>query len=131
MADVRVSIFDEAALSALLVEHGAVAVDLGRRAVRVTDAAKVIATGAPRVQTGRYRSSIAWRLGTDERGLFAEVGSNVSYARVLEEGSGPHIIRARRKKALSWPGARHPVKQVRHPGTPAFHVLAKALRAAL
>ena len=29
---------------------------------------------------------------------------------------GPYLIRPRRKKALYWKGARHPVKVVRHPG---------------
>ena len=27
---------------------------------------------------------------------------------------------------LFWPGAKHPVKEVKHPGTPAFQVLGEA-----
>lgn len=34
-------------------------------------------------------------------------------------GTKPHIIRPTRKRALSWPGASHPVKVVHHPGTKA------------
>lgn len=109
---------------------GLVARDLARRAVQVETAAKLIATQAPRVRTGRYRSSISWRLGMDARGLFAEVGSKVPYARILEEGSPPHEIRPRTKRALAWPDGAHPVKRVRHPGTPAFRVLRRALEAA-
>jgi len=37
----------------------------------------------------------------------------------VEYGTEPHIIRPRTKQALWWPGARHPVKMVRHPGTQA------------
>jgi len=105
---------------------GPVARELGQRAVRIESSAKLIATGAPRVQTGRYRSSITWRLGADARGLFAQIGSNVAYARFLEDGTPPHIIQPRVKQALSWPTARHPVRLVRHPGTRAYRVLQRA-----
>jgi hypothetical protein len=43
--------------------------------------------------------------------------SNIKYARGVEEGTKPHIIRAKGKKALYWKGAKHPVKSVRHPGS--------------
>lgn len=42
---------------------------------------------------------------------------NVAYALPVEVGTGPHIIVPRTKQALYWPGAEHPVKRVRHPGT--------------
>ena len=105
---------------------GPVARELGQRAVRIESSAKLIATGNPKVQTGRYRSSITWRIGADARGLFAQIGSNVKYAVYLEEGTRPHIIRPRIKQALNWPTARHPVKFVRHPGTRAYRVLQRA-----
>lgn len=41
----------------------------------------------------------------------------VKYARWVEEGTGPHVILPRNKKALFWPGADHPVRMVNHPGT--------------
>lgn len=37
----------------------------------------------------------------------------------VEYGTRPHIIRPRVKRALWWPDAHHPVKQVYHPGTQA------------
>ena len=43
--------------------------------------------------------------------------SNIKYARGVEEGTRPHTIRAKNKKALYWKGAKHPVKSVRHPGS--------------
>lgn len=41
----------------------------------------------------------------------------VRYGGILEEGSKPHVIRAKNKKALYWKGASHPVKALKHPGT--------------
>lgn len=82
-------IYDEAALHFLLAsEHGPTARDLSRRAIRVESAAKQNATGrpGPRVDTGRLRSSISWRLGQDSRGLYADIGTGVPYGKNLELG---------------------------------------------
>lgn len=40
------------------------------------------------------------------------------YAAAVDQGARipPRVIKPRRKKALYWPGAEHPVKMVRHPG---------------
>lgn len=111
---------------------GAVARDLGRRALLVTNQAKVNATGVgggPKVRTGRLRSSITFALGQDGEGLFADVGTNVSYARYVELGTRPHVIRPRTRKALAWKGARHPVRKVNHPGSKPHPFLRPALRA--
>ncbi len=51
-------------------------------------------------------------------------------AKILEDGTPPHVIEPKNKKALAWPGARHPVKKVNHPGTPALHIMRRALKAA-
>lgn len=56
--------------------------------------------------------------------------ATADHSAVLEFGSRPHIIEAKGKKALFWPGANHPVKKVHHPGTQAQHILRNALRAA-
>jgi hypothetical protein len=123
--------FYEVPLQRLLQgKDGTVARDLYRRGLKVQNAAKLTATSAPKVRTGRYRSSIALRLDRDSRGLFAEIGSKVPYALPLELGTPPRVIVPRRKKALAWPGGGHPVKRVRHPGTRAYRVLTRALRAA-
>jgi hypothetical protein len=45
----------------------------------------------------------------------------------MEYGTLPHMIYPRRKAALFWPGARHPVRSVKHPGTPEFAFMRKAL----
>lgn len=62
----------------------------------------------------------------DGRGV---VGTNLKYAKAVHDGSPPHVIRAKNKKALFWPGAAHPVRAVRHPGNKANPYLANALRA--
>lgn len=40
------------------------------------------------------------------------------YAKIVDEGGTipPRVIKPRRRKALYWKGAKHPVKSVRHPG---------------
>jgi len=48
----------------------------------------------------------------------AEVSTNVEYAAVHQFGHTfpPREIRPKRKRALFWPGAEHPVKKVNWPG---------------
>jgi len=90
------------------------------------------------VRTGRLRASIAHKGG----GLRYEIGTNVKYARYVEEGTKPHEITPRNKKALAWPGGgqtaaglgRGPQgtakgggalivrKRVQHPGTKGRHM---------
>lgn len=128
-----VVVFNEAALAHLLTgRDGAVARDLNRRAINVRNQAVVNATGrpGPNVQTGRLRSSITHELSSDAGGLVARVGTNVTYAVFVEEGTRPHLILPRNKQALFWKGARHPVRSVNHPGNRPYPFLRPALRAA-
>lgn len=71
---------------------------------------------APRGKTGNLRANI--HVGIN--GLEGRVGPNLAitpYAEYVHDGrTGPWIIRPKNKKALYWPGAKHPVKQVIHPG---------------
>jgi HK97 gp10 family phage protein len=69
------------------------------------------------VDTGRLRSSIVSRAENSGRKVGYVVGTNVNYAAAVEYGTAPHRIYPRNKKALYWPGARHPVAYVDHPGT--------------
>lgn len=128
MAAVRV-VANEPGLRELLNSSG-IARALAAKAIKVETAAKIIITEEGLVDTGRYRSSISWRLGRDGLGLYADVGSNVDYAPFIERGTPPHEIRPRRKQALFWKGADHPVARVRHPGTKPYRVLARALHRA-
>jgi hypothetical protein len=47
----------------------------------------------------------------------AVVGTNITYARYVIEGTQPHKISPRDKSALFWKGADHPFRSVMHPGT--------------
>jgi len=49
----------------------------------------------------------------------AVVGSDRRYAAIHQLGgqTGPRVIRPKKGKALHWPGARHPVAKVNHPGS--------------
>lgn len=83
-------VIHQAELSQLLYSpSGAVAKDISRRAIQVQTAAK---RSVP-VDTGRLRSSISWHLRIGLGGLYAEVGSDVSYAIYLEMGT--RFIRGR------------------------------------
>ena len=65
--------------------------------------------------TGRLRASITRIVGED----VLRVGTNVVYAAIHQFGgkTPPRTIRPRDRKALAWPGAAHPVRAVRHPGS--------------
>lgn len=67
------------------------------------------------VERGHLRGSIRYQVS----GHTLLVGTNKVYARILHEGgkTRPHTIRPVNAAALFWPGAKHPVKVVRHPGS--------------
>ncbi len=82
-------VFREAELSSLLKgPGGGIAREVARLAILVESQAKVNATQrpGPRVDTGRLRSSISWRLGSDSEGVYADIGTGVPYGRILELG---------------------------------------------
>lgn len=65
---------------------GPIARDLARRAIKIQNQAKRNASGrpGPRVQTGRLRASINWRIRDHGYAIVADIGTNVSYAYYLE-----------------------------------------------
>ncbi len=102
--------------------------ELERRADRVIGLA--LQMYEPHRKTGEYGRSFEKRR-IRVRGMAAvQVVNTAPHADILERGSGPHVIEPRNAQALSWPGARHPVARVNHPGTPAYHLMRRALRAA-
>lgn len=89
------------------------------------------------VKTGQYAFDIGGPGGFHKSRFRARGGAGgvrvtatAPHALIVEVGSRAHDIEPKTKKALYWPGGRHPVKRVHHPGTPAQHVLRNALRAA-
>lgn len=81
------------------------------------------------VDTARLRAGHTMRVGTKGLKIRGEVISTVKYSMDVHNGTGPHIIRARRGKALAFKmgGRTVIVKSVRHPGTRAQPWLASAL----
>lgn len=81
--------------------------------------------GAP-VDTGALRNSIHLQgIQDDGMSVIATVSTGVEYAIPVHEGSAPHIIVPRTKKALSFGGIV--VKSVHHPGAPPNKYLERPL----
>ena len=87
---------------------------LKKSGFNIESKAKLNITNNGSVKTGHLRRGIATDVGNMEVTVHT---SNIKYARGVEEGTRPHTIRAKNKKALYWKGAKHPVKSVRHPGS--------------
>lgn len=107
--------FDE---SGMQVIEGAVTDLTEELARRVAHAAR---SNCP-VNTGTLRRTIAAYGNRVYCG-----GPDAPYWANVEFGTAPHVIRPSAKKALSWPGAEHPVASVNHPGTPEFAFMRRAL----
>lgn len=73
------------------------------------------------VRTGNLRSSITHQTTIEGNRVRLSVSANARYARFVEYGTRPHVIRARRSPVLSffWPKVGRQVffKQVNHPGS--------------
>jgi HK97 gp10 family phage protein len=80
------------------------------------------------VDTGRLKGSIAPDAKRDGRDFVAIVGTKTTYAKPVEFGTAPHIIRPKTKRALYWAGEKHPWASVNHPGTKAQPYLRPALK---
>lgn len=73
--------------------------------------------------TGRTASEIGKGVEPTPGGATGRVFIEDEIGCYLEFGTAPHIIRPRNARALFWPGARHPVLEVHHPGTRAYNWL--------
>ena len=87
---------------------------LKKSGFNIESKAKLNITNNGSVKTGHLRRGITTDVGNMEVTVHT---SNIKYARGVEEGTRPHTIKAKNKKALYWKGAKHPVKSVRHPGS--------------
>lgn len=78
------------------------------------------------VKTGNLVNTITSYV--TDGGMKGIVKAIADYAEPVHEGTRPHVILPKNKKALSWPGAAHPVKKVQHPGTRANPFFKRAIR---
>jgi phage gpG-like protein len=86
-------------------------IDIDQIALQIAERVREKGTQQGRIPflTGDLRKSITVELvGPGE----ATVGSNLSYARAVHDGRKALDIKPKNKKALFWPGAKHPVRGV-------------------
>ncbi len=74
-------------------------------------------------RTGHARQAIHGEVEVQNNEYTIYTSHGVQYGEYLENGTPPHIIRPKNKKALYWKGVAHPVKQVNHPGTKGFNTI--------
>ena len=66
---------------------------------------------------GRLKEDIHATVSPFDLGLHIRVESGVPEAAYVLQGTAPHEIEPRTRRALFWPEADHPVRRVHHPGT--------------
>jgi hypothetical protein len=75
--------------------------------------------------TRRWKHDVGWKIerqGEDE----SDIVTDDEIFHYQDQGTrGPYTISPRRKRALFWPGASHPVRRVTHPGLTAQHFTAQ------
>jgi phage gpG-like protein len=111
MADVdlrKVALRIAQRIRAIAIKERLVPVGKGSRPWTVTTQSGKTISGGNYKTGGELRKSIH----VSSVGNGAMVGTNKAYARAVHEGRKAMIIRPKRKKALFWGGARHPVRQV-------------------
>lgn len=89
---------------------------LGRALESAMRSGETVAANEVPVDTGRLKNAI--QIVSVSR-FHKILVANTNYAKYVEFGTQPHTIRAKNADALFWKGADHPVRTVRHPGTPA------------
>lgn len=107
---------------------GPVFADLDRRMTRAQGGAQRMV----RVRTGRLLSTIRKRRGVSRRGPHVDLVAGGRLARYVmheHDGTVPHIIRPRRRRALRFIAGGQVVftRRVRHPGTRGSYFLTRAL----
>lgn len=127
--------FDEAAINRYLTDvNGPVGVFMERVALLVEAEAKRLAPvrkGGPGTPGGRLRASITHEVVLSGGVPVARVGSNVEYLLPVHEGSRPHIIVPKNKRALKFQKNNKTIfaKRVNHPGNKPNPFLRDALKA--
>ncbi|BDR81024.1 hypothetical protein [Clostridium tetani] len=78
-------------------------------------------------RTGHARQALHSGVESENNSYSIYLSHGVEYGEILEEGSKPHVIIPKNKRALYWKGAAHPVKKVNHPGTKGFKTIENTL----
>ncbi|WP_432001629.1 hypothetical protein [Streptomyces sioyaensis] len=116
---------EQGRLARLLRAQGGIAErGLRRRTARVADIAR-------REAPGRMGAYIDWKIESGPRGLTGVIVCDHPATRYVLDGTRPHVIRPRRKKALRFDVGGRTVfaAVVHHPGSRPNDFLGRALRA--
>jgi len=91
---------------------------------------KAAAKGQAGFRTGALRASIHMRHTRDTRGQYIKIGSALPYALIHHEGTRPHLITPKKRKALRFYSKGFMVfaHMVMHPGTRPNRYLSDNLR---
>jgi hypothetical protein len=130
MSDIRVEFEGYEQFAARLRQAPEIVRDeMGRGVENVAMAGSGYAKRIAPFKTGHYRRSITHTTANFAGGsVTAAFGSNAPYARVVEAGSEPHVITAKRAKALRFTIGKKVLfrRRVNHPGTTGRWVFKRA-----
>lgn len=88
-----------------------------RGLTRAINISALKATGIIKRETPKKTGALRGSIRPSFSRLRATIEPHKKYAIYVHEGTRPHEIRPKTKKALFWKGALHPVRRVQHPGT--------------
>lgn len=79
-------------------------------------------------RTGALQKATTGRVVRTRSGAIVRLQNRKAYAAAIDKGSKPHVIQARRRKALRFMGAGGVVfrRRVNHPGNKPYHFLSRA-----
>jgi len=91
---------------------------------------EVLSGGVVQTRTGRLKASVHSEMSEGPTSIAGTVGTDVPYAKYLEEGSPAHIIRANAGKVLAFMVGGEMIfrRQVNHPGNKAYHMFGGTLK---
>lgn len=116
MVDIHITVDDHGLSSSLKEKAGRLSSESQKLLKDLTYIAERWVKDSAPVKTGKLRGSIKGQVSGRTGSVFVPAGS-VKYFDFVIDGTRPHDIVPKNRQALYWPGARHPVKMVRHPGT--------------
>jgi hypothetical protein len=101
----------------LMVRLDSVRARLEESPGRLVKDASEIMVSALRTAAPKRTGELAFGVYSKVSGDRATFWDRKDYTKYVLYGTRPHDIRPALKQALYWPGARHPVRGVHHPGT--------------
>ena len=109
----KITIQNAQRLSRRMLEKKAYQAVISLRIARVADLLLRAAKAAAPRKSGKLEAGLHKKQTSKYRW---EIREREKYGYYQREGTGARTITPRRKKALYWPGAEHPVAYVYHPG---------------